>query len=85
MTLANIQRKLSREAQKKIHGGVNQGCGIVYFDRVGGAVRNFVWADDTNANGATRDEAIASSTANNNDPNSLYRTGWCCAGCAKYV
>ncbi len=78
---------LSKEAQKKVSGGNAPagGCGIVYFDKVGGAVRNFVWADDNNSNGATKDDAIAASTANNNDPNSLYSSGWCCASCNNYA
>lgn len=92
-TIANLAgvRVLGKDAQKKLLGGMapsQSGCGIVYFDKIGGGQRDFRWASDGDFNGSynggTIDDAKAMSAANNSNPNALYRSGYCCDSCSNY-
>lgn len=81
-TIAGLQGVaiLSKEAQKKVHGGSTQGCGIVLYNSAGNAVSGWYVGDD-NGNGRTKDDAIAQRNRIN-AKGGYYHATYCCDGCA---
>jgi hypothetical protein len=76
---------LSKQAQKKVQGGV--GCGVI-FQSPNGGQSYVVYISDENGNGRTKDDAI--SWASNGQGiaslgNGLENTGhWCCNSCSNF-
>jgi hypothetical protein len=87
-TIAGLQgvNILSKDAQKKVSGGVAAtNCGVVLFNSAGNA-SSFWWSSDANGNGRTKDDAIGEMNAYNAaNPGGYYTAHWCCASCGNYA